>query len=300
MTGCQKCGVERELIFIVGLLLRKIFANRDVEEKNMRISRLAVVIVTSSLPFFTSAQDNAHNEIQRYRQMLQDGNPSELIEAKGELLWKSRRGPKNVTLEHCDLGGGPGVVKGAYVRLPRYFSDTGKVQDVESRLVTCLVTLQGFTPEEAKKDPFSDPGHPPSAMEALVAWIASESRGMKIAPSLSHPKEQQAYDIGEKIFYYRAATHDFACVICHNEDNKRIRLQRLPNFNNLTEAASAFGPVYRHSQGLVRSMQWRVWDCFRQMRFPALEYTSDASIALIMFLAKKAEGGTFDAPAVKL
>ena len=266
----------------------------------MRIARLAVVAITLSLSPFASAQDSSHNEIQRYRQMLQDGNPSELTEARGELLWKSRRGPKNATLERCDLGLGPGVVKGAYVRLPRYFSDTDKVQDVESRLVTCIVMLQGFTLEEAKKDPFSDPGGPPSVMEALAAWIASASRGMKIAPSLAHPKEQQAYRIGEKIFYYRAATHDFACIVCHNEDNKRIRLQRLPNFNKPAEAAAAYGPVYRHSQGVVRSMQWRMWDCFRQARFPALEYTSDASIALIMFLANKAAGGTFDAPAVKL
>jgi sulfur-oxidizing protein SoxA len=282
------------------MLSRKIFANHDIEEKNMRISRLAVVIMVSSLPFFTSAQDNVHNEIQHNRQFLRDGNPAELIEAKGEILWKTRRGPKNVSLEHCDLGFGPGVVKGVYVRLPRFFSDTGKVQDVESRLVTCMVALQGYTPEQAKKDPFSaDFSGTPSVMEALVAWIASESRGMKITPSLSHPKEQQAYEIGEKIFYYRAGPHDFACVICHNEDNKRIRLQRLPNFNNPTEAAGAFGPAYRITQGVVRSMQWRMWDCFRQARFPALEYTSDASIALIMFLAKRAEGGTFDAPAVK-
>ena len=266
----------------------------------MRKSRLAVVIITLSLPVFTFAQDDAHKAIQRYRQLLQDGNPAELTAAKGEALWKTRRGPKNVTLERCDLGLGPGVVKGAYVRLPRYFGDAGKVQDIESRLVTCIVTLQGFAPEEAKKDPFSDLGRPPSVMEALVAWIASESRGMTIAPSLSHPREREAYQVGEKIFYYRAGTHDFACIVCHSEDNKRIRMQRLPNFNNPLEAARAYGPSYRVAHGAVRTVQWRMWDCYRQARFPALEYTSDASVALIMFLARKAEGGTFDAPAVKM
>jgi sulfur-oxidizing protein SoxA len=137
-------------------------------------------------------------------------------------------------------------------------------------------------------------------MEMLVAWLAAESRGMTIAPAFSHPKEQAAYRLGESIFYFRAGPHDFACVVCHDEDNKRIRLQRLPNFSRLVEAAGGFGPVYRHSQGLVRTMQWRMWDCFRQARFPELAYGSDVSIALIMYLAKKAEGGVFDAPAVKL
>jgi L-cysteine S-thiosulfotransferase len=69
-----------------------------------------------------------------------------------------------------------------------------RVQELESRLVTCTVTLQGFTPEEAKRKPFPGTGVPMivtdpfsgvgqrSVMTDLVAWIASESRGMTIAP----------------------------------------------------------------------------------------------------------------------
>jgi sulfur-oxidizing protein SoxA len=140
-----------------------------------------------------------------------------------------------------------------------------------------------------------------SAMTDLVAWIASESRGMKIAPPMSHPKEQLAYRIGERFFHYRAGPYDFGCVTCHGEEGKRIRLQNLPKMTNAREAQRAFGtwPGYRVSEGELRSMQWRMWECIRQMRFPELEFTSDASIALIMYLAKQAEGGTFDAPALK-
>jgi sulfur-oxidizing protein SoxA len=46
-------------------------------------------------------------------------------------------------------------------------------------------------------------------------------------------------------------------------------------------------------------MQWRLYDCFRQQRFPQLEFGSDASIALTVFLARNANGGTFNAPAIK-
>ena len=85
------------------------------------------------------AQKNAAEAaIDEYRSMLADGNPAELTEAKGEDLWKQKRGPKNASLETCDLGKGPGVVKGAFVELPRYFPDTGKVQDLETRLITCM------------------------------------------------------------------------------------------------------------------------------------------------------------------
>ncbi len=251
-------------------------------------------------PCLAFGQQDAAKEIERYRQMLQDGNPSELFEARGAGHWKLARGPKNASLERCDLGLGAGVVKGAYVQLPRYFADTDKVEDLESRLVSCMVSLQGFSRDEARRRPYSGPGQP-SIMTDLVAWIASESRGMKIVAHRSHPKEQYAAQLGEKIFFYRAGSHDFGCVTCHGQDAKRIRLQDLPNLVNPSDAQRAFGswPAYRVSQGEVRSMQWRLYDCFRQQRFPEIEFVSDASIALIAFLATQADGGTFDAPAIK-
>ena len=45
------------------------------------------------------AQPSAAAGIARYRQMLADGNPAELFEAKGDGLWKGKRGPKNASLE---------------------------------------------------------------------------------------------------------------------------------------------------------------------------------------------------------
>ena len=65
-----------------------------------------------------AAQKSAADGIAEYRAMIADGNPAELFEAKGEDLWKKKRGPKNATLERCDLGLGPGVVKGAWVQMP--------------------------------------------------------------------------------------------------------------------------------------------------------------------------------------
>ncbi len=245
-------------------------------------------------------QRSAVEEIERYRQALGDGNPAELWEARGEDLWKQKRGPKNASLERCDIGLGPGVVKGAYAVLPKYFADTDKVEDLESRLVTCMVTLQGFTPAEAKKDPFGGPGKK-VPMDALVAFITAESKGVKMNVAGTHPKEQEAYEIGRAIFFHRGGPHDFACSTCHGVDNQRIRLQDLPNLLKTADAQKAYTswPAYRVSQGEVRSFQWRLNDCFRQQRFPEIEFASPASIALTMFLAKNANGATFNAPAIK-
>lgn len=244
---------------------------------------------------------SATDEIAKYRRQLAEGNPAELWEARGEALWRTTRGPRGVSLEQCDLGLGPGVVQGAYARLPRYFPDTGTVQDLESRLVTCMVSLQGLTQAEASAQPFGAGPSRRSTMEALVAWITSESRGVKMSVSTAHPKEQEAYEIGKRIFFYRAGPHDFACASCHSTDGRRIRLQDLPNLLDPRDAQRAYTswPAYRVSQSEVRTMQHPLWDCYRQQRFPEPGYASDAITALSIFLAVNASGGVYNAPALK-
>lgn len=248
----------------------------------------------------TQAQSVA-DELAKYRAMLADGNPAELVEAQGEVLWASKRGPKNASLEQCDLGKGAGVIKGAYAALPRYFKDADAVMDFETRLVYCMVSLQGFERDEVIKKPFSSQGERATDLEALTAYVVGESRGSKIAPSMMHAKEKAAYARGEKAFFYRGGPYDFACASCHSVTGQRIRLQDLPNLTDPASAQKAFAtwPAYRVSQGAVRTMQWRLNDCFRQQRFPELQYSSQTSIDLITYLAVMAKGGLMDAPAIK-
>jgi sulfur-oxidizing protein SoxA len=260
----------------------------------------AVALGLCSLALAQASAD-AVKEIERYRQMLADGNPAELHVARGEDLWKRARGPKNATLEKCDLGLGPGVVKGAYAQMPRYFPDVGKVMDLEQRLLHCQVSLQGLTMEQLVKQPFGSGPTKKSPIEELVAFVAEESRGMTMTVSTAHPKEQEAFEIGKKMFFHRGGPYDFSCASCHSQAGQRIRLQDLPNLLDKPLAQKAYGswPAYRVSQGELRTMQHRLWDCYRQQRFPEPGYASDAITALTMFLAVNANGGTFNAPGLK-
>ena len=246
-------------------------------------------------------QGSAVDEIAKYRAALQDGNPAELWEARGEDLWKQPRGPKKISFEKCDLGLGPGVVRGAYAQLPRYFADADRVMDLETRLLFCMTTQQGYTDADSRKGLFGNGNERKSDMEAFVAYVTSESRGVKMNVALDHPRTKEMYALGEKIFYFRGGPHDFSCATCHGEDNKRIRLQDLPNLTTLIGAQKAYTtwPAYRVSQGELRTFQWRLYDCFRQQRFPELIFGSDASVALTTFLARNANGAPFDAPAIK-
>jgi sulfur-oxidizing protein SoxA len=265
----------------------------------MKLQKVLLAISCALTLPMAQAQKSAADGIAEYRALLADGNPAELFEAKGEGIWKTKRGPKNASLEACDLGKGPGVVKGAFVELPRWFKDTQRVQDMESRLLTCMETLQGLDPVAIAKTPF---GRGEQAnMEALAAWISAESRGMKMSLSQGHADERRMYELGKRAFFFRGGPMDFSCASCHGEEGKRIRLQDLPILTKSPGDGVGFAawPAYRVSSGEMWSMQRRLNDCFRQQRFPYPGFASDVTIALAVYMGVNAKGAESIAPAIK-
>jgi len=251
----------------------------------------------------TASEADAEKDLERYRSMINDpmANPGYLAVDRGEALWSLKRGTKNVSLEGCDLGEGAGKLEGVYARLPRYFKDADRVMDLEQRLLWCMENLQGLDTADVIKRRFSGPGRA-SDMEDLVAFIANKSNGMKFEPQLKHPKEQEVAAAGEAMFFRRSAIMDFSCATCHAEEGKRIRLQALPELSKAGEPArQTMGswPTYRVSQSALRTMQHRLWDCYRQMRMPVPEYASDGITALTMYLTKSAAGGEINVPSIK-
>ena len=264
----------------------------------MKLIFIAIALAAAA-PCAMAQQKSAAEGIAEYRKMLEDGNPAELFEAKGEDLWKKMRGPKNASLERCDLGKGPGQVKGAFVALPRYFTDTGKVQDLESRLLTCMEALQGFSAAEIAKTPFGRGEQ--LSMEAYVAWISAESRGQKFSLPQDHAEEKKMLELGKRAFFYRGGPYDFSCASCHGEAGKRIRLQDLPDLTKNPGNGVGFAawPAYRVSSGELWSMQRRLNDCFRQQRFPYPGYASEVTVALGVYMGVNAKGAESIAPAIK-
>lgn len=262
-------------------------------------SSVVLSLMLSLLGTAALAQKSAVQSIEEYRAMLQDGNPADLFEAKGEDLWKKPRGPKNVSLEKCDLGKGPGVVKGAFVELPRHFPDTGRVQDLESRLLTCMEILQGFNAADIAKTPFGRGEQ--NNMTALATWVAAESKGLRFNLPNAHPSEKVSYEVGKRLFFQRAGPHDFSCASCHGQEGTRIRLQDLPNLTKNPGDGVGFAawPAYRVSNGQMWGMQQRLNDCYRQQRFPYPGFASDVTIALGSYLGVNSKGSASIAPAIK-
>ena len=271
----------------------------------MKFTTTLLVAIAVALASPALAQDaETEKAIEKYRAMLREdpwSNPGFLDVDRGEALWATARGPKNVSLEQCDLGKGPGKVDGAFAELPRYFPDADRVMDLETRILWCMEKLQGFSAADYVKRPHPGGGQPVKELGAMATYVASKSAGMKFAAKLSHPKEQEIAALGENLFFRRSGPFDFACATCHANSGLRIRLQGLPYLADKKEARQVVGewPAYRVSTTHVMTMQHRLLDCYWQMRMPQLQLGSDASVALIAFLTKQAEGGEIAAPGLK-
>ncbi len=243
--------------------------------------------------------DANQDSVDQYRELLADGNPAELWEMAGEEVWTTPGGPKNASLEKCDLGLGAGVVKGAYAHMPRYFKDTGRVQDLESRLMTCMETLQGISPDKFIKGKWGKGEM--EKMDQIVAYVVGQSKGEKVRVSMKHPEMKRLYKLGEMAFFYRGGPMDFSCATCHGDDDKRIRMQALPNITTHKGAASGWTswPAYRVANGQFWTMQKRLNDCYRQQRFPEPIYGSEVTQALSVYMAAKSNGAVMNTPGIK-
>ena len=246
-------------------------------------------------------KDAATLEFEKFRAEMEDSNPAELFEMKGEEQWKAKRGPKNVSLaESCDLGKGVGKVEGAYVIHPRYYADADAVMDLERSVVWCMVEKQGFNFDEIAKKPFADSTSTPDITN-LVTYVATHSKNMKIAVPLDDPKVRDAFETGKAMAAYRAGPYDFSCNTCHSGDGKRIRMQQLPNISVPQGAIKGVQgwPGYRMTGGVMLTHQWRMNDCFRQQRFPQPKYASDAVAYLLTYMIGTANGLEYKGPGIK-
>ncbi|MFU8864693.1 MAG: sulfur oxidation c-type cytochrome SoxA [Rhodobacterales bacterium] len=258
-----------------------------------------VALAASVAP--VSAQGTG-GELDVYHQMLSDpfANPAWFAVDRGEELWVTAAGPKNATLEACDLGLGAGVVAGAYAQLPRYFADVDRVMDADTRIAWCREDLQGIPFEETAKAAFSK-NRADSEMQDLTMYVAAQSEEMAISIPAEHAKEKEAIAIGEELFFRRSSLLDYSCATCHSNTGARIRLQELSNLTEPEEAGPVMAswPTYRVSHETSRTMQHRMWDCQWQMRQPDIAFGSDATIALIAYMNNLAEGTPMSSPSLK-
>ncbi len=261
------------------------------------------VLLTLCLLGFSFAEDqDPVKHVQEQRRMLREtyGLLIEQYIEEGKELFKK------YGLDKCDFGAGPGVVKGVAAKLPRYFPDADRVMSLETRIYYCIAKNRGKTIQEVASEMtknWQGPGsRPPSDMDKISFYIVSESRGMKIEPSVSHPKEKEALKVAEAVFYKRWGTLDFSCAVCHAGDGKRIRLQQTSNYADPYPKAKQqdanIYPIFRAASEATQFFHHRWADCLWQMRLPTLLPGSPLSDALTLYVYNMIRGKPIEGPNV--
>jgi sulfur-oxidizing protein SoxA len=191
-------------------------------------------------------------EAMRQRQMYLETFgvlPGELYVEEGKELF-FRKGPSGKTLEACDFGKGPGVLEGAYAQLPKYFPDSKRVEDLETRIHTCMQTVQGYKPQEIKRD----------EVRAITAYVASFSSKARMQVVPKHPAELAMYNLGRELWYWRAGNRDMNCAACHDRyAGQRVRLSPL---RSPSQGLGSEWPAYRFEADKLYTMQDRLAFCY--------------------------------------
>ncbi|WP_038041427.1 sulfur oxidation c-type cytochrome SoxA [Thermus tengchongensis] len=225
-------------------------------------------------------------EAKRQKQLLLETAgilPTELIVEQGKELF-NRKGPSGKTMAECDFGLGKGVLEGAAARLPRYFLDTNRVEDLDGRIVTCMTRVQGFKPEQVKRP----------EVVAVAFYIASFSTGKPIQVRLLFPQERELYALGEKLFYARSGSRDIGCATCHVTYVDR-RAGVLPYADVLGKDKSwTHWPAYRYSNDQTWTMQDRIRACYGNIAHPQPDLYSLPILALELFLAYSNNGAVVE------
>jgi len=279
-----------------------------IKLKGLAIALPLALPLALNTPLFAAEQISDAEKFAAFRAALDDDNPGDFWVEDGKALFHKKRGPKNESLEKCDFGLGPGVLEGAYAQLPRYFEDTGRVETLEGRLVTCMTTLQGFKEEDILEPHYVNAGEEDSRVDELTqlaSYVAAQSNGMSFAVELRNDAEKHSYELGKKTFFRRMGAMDLSCASCHGPEAKgfTIRGVELPILtdNQTVGPIMAAFPAYVLKDANMRTMWWRNQRCILAMRLPWLKTGSEIDAALTMFMRYHAskDGAKIQIPGLK-
>ena len=157
--------------------------------------------------------------------------------------------------------------------------------DLETRIAGARSRCRA-TPRPMRRRERSRPDRK-ADMEAYVAFVTSESRGIRMKSGRGHPKEQEAYRLARDVLLSRRHAR-LRMRDGHSEDAKRIRrgYRRTSRRRRARRKPTRRGrPTACHRASCaVPVAPLRL---LSPARFPELVFASDASIALTMFLARQ-------------
>ena len=209
-------------------------------------------------------------------------NPGMLAVLDGETLWKQKDGAAAKSCADCHRNAKAGM-RGVAARYPAYDAASRRPVNLEQRINLCRTERQRAAPHayESKE------------LLALTAYVASFSRGLKIAP----PADKRLVPFrsaGRDFFYLRQGQLNLSCAACHNDNwGKHLAGSLIP------QGHPTGYPVYRLEWQTLGSLKRRLRNCLVGMRAEAWDWDDPQYVALELYLMGRSRGMVLDAPAVR-
>jgi sulfur-oxidizing protein SoxA len=208
-------------------------------------------------------------------------NPAMLSVLEGEALWSASPPGGAPACAGCH-GDARSSMSGAAARHPAFDVATGQAITLEGRIRSCRT-------ERQKAEPFAWESR---ELLALAAFVALQSRGMRISPS--DPRIAPAVAQGRELYGQRLGRLNLACRHCH-DDNAGQRLGSAP----IPEAHPTAYPIYRLEWQSLGSLQRRLRGCLTGVRARPYLYGSPEMVALESYLRDRAAGMMIESPGVR-
>ena len=216
-------------------------------------------------------------------QKMQDddtANPGMLFVQKGAGLWRTPAGASGKSCADCH---GEGSMKGVAARYPAIPRGRETPVDLEGRIELCRSDNQ----QAGKLAPDSD------ELLALTAYVASQSRGLPIAPP-DDPRLSRLKAEGEALYRLRQGQLNLSCAICH-DDNAGKKLAGI----TVPQAHPTGYPIYRLEWQTLGSLKRRLRNCLVGIRAEPLAWDAPELVSLELYLMERARGMTMEGVGVR-
>ncbi|MBL3572719.1 sulfur oxidation c-type cytochrome SoxA [Rhodovulum sulfidophilum] len=166
---------------------------------------------------------------------------------------------------------------------PKYVESAGKVRTLEQMINACRTSRMG-APEWDYIGP---------DMTAMVALIASVSRGMPVSVAIDGPA-QSTWEKGREIYYTRYGQLDLSCASCHEQ-----YFDHYIRADHLSQGQINGFPSYRLKNARLNAVHDRFRGCIRDTRGVPFAVGSPEFVALELYVASRGNGLSVEGPSVR-
>lgn len=207
-------------------------------------------------------------------------NPAMLWVADGEALFNRAPLPHSKACIACHT---TASLKGVAARYPAFDTTLGRPVTLSHRINLCR--------ERHQQAPALAPESQP--LLGLETYVAHQSRGEPVAPT-TDPRAAPFRARGEALFKQRIGQINLSCAQCHDE-RAGLRLAG----STIPQGHATGYPIYRLEWQGVGSLARRLRGCTTGVRAEPLAAHSTEMAELELYLATRAAGMRWEAPAVR-